>query len=418
MAGIVYTNGQETAWQMFAKFYLSEHETVFVLKGYSGTGKSTVVARMIQELTKLNQMRQLVDPDWVGLEVCVTATTNQAALSLSQATSGIYETGTIHSLLGLRVMQQDYRQRGKTKLVATRREKLANKLIFIDEVSYIDQDLLRFIFSETENCKIVFIGDPAQLTPIGSNYMPVFQMTNNMTELTEPVRFDEGPIATMVHNFRDTVVNDNWHKLQLTPGVIDHVGPDEFKEMALHAFQNESQYGITKMLAFHNACVIDYNNTMSGKLLGTTELQAGQRVQSNGPAVIGKTRVVNNEEVLIESIQDGERYGVAGKEIVLKNKGAQSWFMPNSRAEGHAAHRKLAAADDYTGMQEIIDEWVDLRPDFAKTVNKSQGSTYDTTFIDLGDIYRGTRTANQLARYLYVGCSRTRSRLILTGDLG
>lgn len=411
-----YTQGQLQGWELFAKFFLAPLENVMVLKGYSGTGKSTLVQMLIQRLPKLIEMRKLVDPSYVAPKVYLTATTNQAALSLAQASG--QETQTIHSLLQLQVVNDDYRFKGKTKLVSRQKEKIRDALIFIDEASYIDQVLLRWIFENTENCKLVFIGDPAQLTPVGSLYMPAFEMTNNMIELTELVRFDGGPISQMVNNFRDTVLTGNWHKMDLVPGVIDHVDRDQFRAMALDAFSRPDHWGVTKVLGFYNDTVIGYNNEISQRLNGSTDLFVGQRVVSNGPATKAKGRVFNNEEVLIEHIEPAKRYGVDGKHITLKNKEGYVWFMPNSRAEATARHRQAASDDDFEVMQEIVDEWVDLRPDFAKTVNKSQGSTYDTVFVDIGDIYRGARTANQLARYLYVGNSRCRSRIVMTGDLG
>lgn len=418
MADITYTKGQLDGWELFAKFYLAPLENVMVIKGYSGSGKSTLVDLLIKRVPKLDEMRQLVDPEWKGYKIYVTATTNQASLSLHQATGGNHETGTIHSTLSLRVVQEDYKQRGKTKLVAFGKEKVKDALIFVDEASYIDKDLMFFIFNQTENCKIVLIGDPDQLTPIGSTYMPAFKMTNNEITLTQPMRFDDGPIFNMVANLRDTVNSGVWHKMPIVPGIIDHVGPEEFQALALNAFKHEEKYGITKILAFYNDTVVNYNNVVSKHLLGTNELQVGQRVTNNGAATQANSRVYNNEEVLILDIQPATRYGVEGKDILLKSKGANPWFMPNSRAEGHAAHRRMAAADDYNAMKEMVDEWVDLRPDYAKTVNKSQGSTYDTVFVDIGDIYRGARTADQLARYLYVANSRCRSRIVMTGDLG
>jgi ATP-dependent exoDNAse (exonuclease V) alpha subunit len=68
-------------------------------------------------------------------------------------------------------------------------------------------------------------------------------------------------------------------------------------------------------------------------------------------------------------------------------------------------------------MKIILDTWIDLRPSFAQTVNKSQGSTYDIVMIDLNDICSKCRTLEQLARILYVALSRGRSRIIMTGDL-
>jgi ATP-dependent exoDNAse (exonuclease V) alpha subunit len=57
-----------------------------------------------------------------------------------------------------------------------------------------------------------------------------------------------------------------------------------------------------------------------------------------------------------------------------------------------------------------------LRAAYAQTINKSQGSTYDRVFIDLDDLARCS-SGDQLARMLYVGFSRARHQVFLTGDL-
>ena len=50
------------------------------------------------------------------------------------------------------------------------------------------------------------------------------------------------------------------------------------------------------------------------------------------------------------------------------------------------------------------------------TTNKAQGSTFDRVFVDLDDIRR-CNSGDQIARMLYVGVSRARTQVFLTGDL-
>lgn len=414
MTELVYTKGQVEGWEKFARFYLDPLENVMLLKGYSGTGKSTLVRMLIEKLPKLDDMRRLVDPAWNGMPVLMTATTNQAALSLAQATNNHIETKTIHTALSLKLVTEDYRTRQK-KLIPYG-DKVENSLIFVDEASYIDQTLLGWIFNRTVNCKIVFIGDPAQLTPVGSTFMPAFQMDRNQIELTELVRFDAGPMTTMVNNLRDTVLTGNWHKFQKHAGIIEHVDRASFEGLAYQAFTNPGQWGVSKILAFHNDRVMDFNNKLSRQIVGTEELRPGSRVVSNDAASNGQSRIYNNEEVLIEDIMPGKECGVDGYDVTLNNKQGM-YFMPKVRADKNAAYRTALTNDDLHAMKLIDDTWVDLRPTFSCTVNKSQGSTYDTVFIDLDDIARGTRTGNQLARYLYVGNSRGRTRCVMTGDI-
>ena len=71
---------------------------------------------------------------------------------------------------------------------------------------------------------------------------------------------------------------------------------------------------------------------------------------------------------------------------------------------------------DWTKAYSIEENIADLRPSTSCTVHKSQGSTYDTVFIDLANI--GTCTHNnELARMLYVAVTRARSRIVMHGGL-
>jgi len=163
MANIVLTKDQQDAYDNFASFMVDPCEQVFVLAGYSGTGKTTLVKTMLARLPKLMRMRSLLNPDSKGLLVQLTATTNKAAEAFSAITQTAV--GTIHSFVGL-IVKKNY-QTGETELSTKRNAVIKeNYLLFIDEASYIDKKTLAVIFAMTSNCKIVFIGDPAQLTPV------------------------------------------------------------------------------------------------------------------------------------------------------------------------------------------------------------------------------------------------------------
>lgn len=418
MAEFKFTQGQEEGLQLFTEFYLNPLESVMLLKGYSGTGKSTLVAEIISRLPELESMAKLVMPDYVPYEVVLSATTNQAAESLAIATKNVCETKTIHSVLGLRLQVSDYRT-GKKELVPTRSEKVTRKLIFIDEVSYIDKALLQHIFNETENCKFVFIGDPAQLTPVGSNFMPVFKMQNKQIELTEPTRFETGPVAGLVHALRACVVSEapypNFSKF-VEPGVLEKLPMAAWQQRVLEAFENPDVWGNVKILCYTNDAVDFYNKWLTEHFHGDTEPKPGQRLVVNESKGNNVSRVNNNQEVLVQAVAEAEEHGVKGWRLELRSH-AGSWFMPASRESAKQALKLAREEDDWTAMREIQDMWVDLRPSFACTVNKSQGSTYDYAFIDLGNILKKVKQNSQLARILYVGCSRARKGMFFQGDV-
>lgn len=116
MSAFTLTQDQQNAMAAFTQFLTDPAETVFVLKGYSGTGKSTLVSVLLDQLPNLMKTAKLISPSLREYEVALTATTNKAAENLSHITG--QHAVTIHSFLGLRV-QTDYRS-GVTQLLPSK----------------------------------------------------------------------------------------------------------------------------------------------------------------------------------------------------------------------------------------------------------------------------------------------------------
>lgn len=412
MSNFNLTPSQERGYNTFLPFYLDPNQTVMLLKGYSGTGKTTLVKYLMEQLPMMDQMAKLVAPDYVPPEIILTATTNQAAEAFSLAVGYKPVASTIYSACQLRVVK-DYKTR-ESNLVAYG-DGLENKLVFIDEASFLDAEALSKILAQCYKCKIVFIGDPAQLTPVGSEKMPVFEMNACEIELTDLVRFTGGVMETFMGSLRAAVMEGNWSKFPLTPGVIDRLDRKAFNAEALRLFSEEKDKQI-KILAYTNDRVTAFNNYLSKKILGSVIPQVGQKMLVNEAVQSNACRCTANEEVIIETIEPAVEYSYPGHTVRFLGKGGY-FFMPKNRGDKEKAHQQAVYDDDYQAMKIILDTWIELRPAFAQTINKSQGSTYDIIMIDLDDVCSMTRTLEQLARLLYVGLSRARSRIIMTGDL-
>lgn len=410
------TEGQLSGYSTFAKFFMDPMENVMLLKGWSGTGKSTLIQYILQKVPKLNDMIRLVDQSHKPLDIALTATTNQAAEALYTSIDMLMGVSTIHTALGL-ILMTDYKT-GKKRLVVKRgAEPLENVLIVIDEASFIDQELLGLIFKQTRNCKIVFVGDPGQLTTITSTYMPAFKLDKNQIELTQPVRQKpDTPLSLLISNLRDTVFTGNWHKFGVDGDMIHHVDQVTFEHMAYQAFTTPEKAGTSKILAYTNATVLHYNNLMTHQIDGETEPYVGQRMICNERCSTGGESINNGAEFFIEAVRVGQEFDVDGYFVCLRGKTGE-FFMPRNLKEWKARLKKAQAEDDWTVMKIIQDQWADLRPTYSCTVNKSQGSTFNTGFIDLNDLCAKIRTGEQLARSLYVGVSRFRDRVIFTGDM-
>lgn len=409
---ITLTDDQQKAMDAFVTFLFDPIERVFVLEGYSGTGKSTLVRTLIDRLPGFIKLTKLVNPEYEPLEVCLTATTNKAAEALSNITGeGVR---TIHSHLGLRV-STDY-STGVTHLIPRANTQVYDQLLFIDEASYIDSQLLKLIFSQTVRCKIVFMGDRAQLSPVKSTNTPVFMAGFNGAMLEKVVRQAENnPIVAMSTAFRNTVNTGVWTPIKPDGIHIIHLSRDAFEDEVLKEFTRDDwRFSDSKILGWTNKCVLKYNHAISGHIKGDPKFIEGDYAVNNSFVTSGKMNLKTDETVHITCIEsDEEQLGVLGNYITLNH--SNRFFFPKSLAAKKERLKKAKAIEDYHTVQHINDSWIDLRAAYAQTINKSQGSTYDRVYIDLDDL-RGCNSGDQIARMMYVGPSRARHQVFMTGD--
>ena len=139
------TKGQQDGLEIACRRY-KEKAQYTVIAGYAGTGKTTLVHFIIQELG-LNEN-----------QVVFVAYTGKAALVLKQ--KGNKNAMTAHKLLYHSEELPDGAYRH------TPREKLEKKysLIVVDEASMLPQEMINLLLSH--HVHTIFLGDPAQLPPI------------------------------------------------------------------------------------------------------------------------------------------------------------------------------------------------------------------------------------------------------------
>lgn len=167
----VPTNGQSIAIEKITCFlYKRDPGQLFLLKGYAGTGKTTLVSALVNTFSKFRKKTVLLAPTGRAAKVFSVYSQKKAF--------------TIHKFI--------YKIKSKDGVVQiTRKEnKLVNTLFIVDEVSMItDQsqgselfsnmnllrDLIEFVF-EGENNKLLFIGDDAQLPPVHETESPAMNL--------------------------------------------------------------------------------------------------------------------------------------------------------------------------------------------------------------------------------------------------
>lgn len=411
---ITLTADQQKALDAFQIFLLDANETVFVLQGYSGCGKSTLIRTILDQLPNFQKMVRLINPSAKELEPLLTATTNKAAENLGSITGA--GAVTVHSALGLRV-STDFKTNITTLSVNRNAAPVEDKLLFIDEASYIDKALLAHIFQRTVRCKVVFIGDPAQLTPVQSSGTPVFAANFNGAALTQVVRQAEGnPIVDLSTKFRNTVNTGEFFSFKPDGHHIQHMGRGDFQAAIEREFvRPDWKYADSKILAWTNKCVIGYNHFVRNLAKGDPQFQVDDYAVCNSYLTVGKRSVKTDQLVKITNIGDPtERFGVPGNFFDLDYN--VTVFQPHSLADKNAAIKLARQEERFGDVAEMEQSWSDLRAAYSCTINKAQGSTFGSVFIDLDDICR-CNSGDQIARMMYVAVSRARHHVYLTGDL-
>lgn len=188
----------------------------------------------------------------------------------------------------------------------------------------------------------------------------------------------------------------NFPKLVPNQEII-HLSKTDFNEKILNMSDKD------KLLLNKNTSVNKYNNQIFKNKHGRDEFKAGD-VLVNNHYVYG---IGTDEMVSIDDIQENEYLGVKGYDVSIRH---HDYFLPKKQSAIKSVYRQLNQTDALKGF------WIDLRPPYACTVHKSQGSTYDNVYIDLND-FKTIRDLSQLAKLLYVAMSRAKHKIYLTGDI-
>jgi hypothetical protein len=415
MNPITLTTDQQAALDSILKFLADPLQPVFVLSGYSGCGKSTLMQVLLDKgVPDFNKTMKLLNPSYRGLAWKLTATTNKAAENLARIAGG--ECTTIHSALGLRV-RVDYKTGVTTLIPKSNEPALVDTLLIVDEASYCDKQLLNLIFRLTRGCKVLFVGDPAQLTQVGSNGAPVFDAGFPGAHLSQVVRQAEGnPIVDLSTKFRNTVNTGQFFQFTPDGHHIQYLDRDAFRASIDSEFDRPDwKFSDSKILAWTNKCVIGFNHYVRNQVKGDPHFQVGDYAVCNNFVTNGRKSIKTDQLVEITHISEPtSSHGVPGLFIEVDH--SMVVFMPSTLAEKNNAIRRAKAEDRYDLVRIMEEEWADLRAAYAQTINKSQGSTYDKVFIDLDDVAR-CNSGEQIARMLYVGVSRARHNVFLTGDI-
>ncbi|MBO5810798.1 MAG: AAA family ATPase [Bacteroidales bacterium] len=285
--GFTPTEGQAKVLYHLSAFLLSEKERpVYLLRGYAGTGKTTLVSTLVKTLPSIGMRYQLLAP------------TGRAAKVMSTYT------GKPASTLHRKLYRFQVNANGEFRMA--RAENKAKDTIFIvDECSMIsDQgdgyswsrslldDLIEYVFSGS-CCKLLLIGDSAQLPPVGLDISPAmdfdilknsFNLTLASYEMKEVMRqaLDSG-ILYNATEIRNLISANSQYSLPLLDindfSDIVKIDPMSFEELLWQSFGDKRNNNDAVVICRSNKRANMFNQAIRSRVLQEEgELSAGDKL--------------------------------------------------------------------------------------------------------------------------------------------
>lgn len=367
---------------------------ILVLTGAGGVGKSHTTAAIIGAY---------------GKDIAITATTNKAKEVLSQMAQR--PANTVQSQMGFVITQHNYKQ----ALKQVREPKCAS-LVIVEEISMLPlsvyEELLRNK-AEGAISQLLFLGDPIQLKSIGEGVNPL-DIPGLHIELTEQMRQSKEDIELA------TYLDDLRYAIEMSKNPPNFPTDTEaFKVITDHsefAAAYKEATGVKKVIAYRNRVVDKYNEYIHD---GEHIFNSGDTVVIDKP--IGTAR--NGDTVQILSIMESTKY--AALEIVIITGSGEVFKVLQWHSKSALEHVLIECKN--TGNEEhywaVHNSSFNLKHQYACTVHKSQGSSYDAVFIDGTDLWdahiatptkwNNPITMDDFLRLLYVAISRMRTTCYL-----
>ncbi len=436
------TSGQKQAFQKIDK--LLESKDVLIVKGYAGTGKTTLVSTLVKVLPLFNWKFILLAP------------TGRAAKVMSSYAKRM--AFTIHKKIYKQSKKEESapvfkRQRNYTK----------NTVFIVDESSMISDDsgfgktglltdLIDYVFSETSN-KLILIGDDAQLPPVGQELSPAldsmrlssdFKFDTDSVLLTEVMRQElESGILFNATNFRDQLVSE------LPTIQIETDFSDIFK-MTGERLEDGIRYAYDKYSAENTAIIcrsnknaIAYNRYIRNVIFFyESEIEAGELlmiVRNNylfGPEDIGGGFLANGdfvEVVKIVSYEDMHGFRFATLELRLTDYPDLLSFEAKVILDTlHSESPALTQEQNDQLYNSVMADYLDLNAKerreaiktdpylnalqikfaYAITCHKAQGGQWPIVFVDQGYL-KEDKEDKDFVRWLYTAVTRATKELFL-----
>lgn len=445
---------QDAFLRKIAQFVLSEHQDeIFVLKGYAGTGKTTLLSNLVNQLSLVRKKYVMLAP------------TGRAAKVISNYAK--QPAFTIHKKIYYPKKNQ---QSGVAFTMQANKHK--NTVFIVDESSMISDnvtdatmythgslldDLMYYVYSG-ENCKLIIVGDTAQLPPVGMDESPAlnedrlalqYDMKVDFIELTEVMRQEED--SGILYNatelreqlqqefydffefdvkpFKDIVrLQDGYETLDAIHDAYSHKGNEE-----------------TIFIVRSNKRANQYNQQIRTRILDNdSEISAGDYIMvvKNNYFWLKESKVTDfiaNGDILeiMQIYRYHQLYGFRFASVkvrmidypdmapfdtivlldTLHSESASMTYEESNRLYQEVLLDYQDETTAYRRMQKVKNNEyfnaLQIKFAYAVTCHKSQGGQWDTVFIE--QPYLPDGISKDYMRWLYTALTRAKEKVYLIG---
>ncbi|MEE1898659.1 AAA family ATPase [Flavobacterium rakeshii] len=444
---------QDVFLQKIAEFITNnDNDELFVLKGYAGTGKTTIISTLVNHLQEANKKYVLLAPTGRAAKVIANYSQKPAY--------------TIHKRIYF-----PKKASGGAMGFTMQQNKFKNAIFIVDEASMISDvaaeskmyengslldDLISYVYSG-QNCKMILIGDTAQLPPVNLDISPAlnidtlslnYQKEVEQIELDEVMRqeTDSGILynATELREILKSAFFDTFQfKVRGFKDIVRLVDGYDIQDAIESAYSNYSIED-TAFIVRSNKRANLYNQQIRAKILSReSELSTGDFlmvVKNNYFWLNEKSEagfIANGDIIeILEIFRIEELYGFkfarvkvrmvdyAGQppfETVLlldtiTSESPSLTYEESNRLyqevqkdyEGESNYRKfmkIKTNPHFNALQ--------VKFSYAITCHKSQGGQWNTVFIEQPYLPEGID--RDYIRWLYTAVTRAKDKLYLIG---
>ena len=399
-------------------------ESVILLQGSAGTGKTFLVKTLVENLPVPND------------RILISAPTHKALSVIREKVGNCeYKYNTVSSAMYMkRIIGKD----GEIYFKPDFDPKYPplNKISYfiIDEASMINKETLEYILEHAakQMCKVILIGDNKQINPVNEEDSVVFTKGFTTFTLTEVVRQADGnPIIHLSNN------------LNLIPSYQEsrndlggYVYTDN-KDKIIETLASVNGKNSLKYLSWTNSDVDAVNKKVRQKVYGDNpaKIEIGETIVLNAPY----GNYYTNQELLVEKLIIDIKKFYYGKEeedfVELKYYNINyisyvDWgdSVPKIRDGVLVLHEDSEAKFkavlnilktkcknkelNWTEYYNFAEKFADFKYNHALSIHKSQGSTYQQVIVNIGNIELN-KNEKEKKRLLYTAITRASELVIL-----